>query len=65
MADKNSFLDKCLSIHSLLLQHGIDSGISFKKNELECYITVNGKSKKYTSDDDINIDTEFLVLEKF
>ena len=65
MADKNSFLDKCLSIHSLLLQHGIDSGISFKKNESECFITVNGKSKRYTSDDDIDIDTEFSVIEKF
>ena len=62
MADKNSFLDKCLSIHSLLLQHGIDSGISFKKNESECFITVN---KRYTSDDDIDIDTEFSALEKF
>ena len=65
MADKNSFLDKCLSIHSLLLQHGIDSGISFKKNESECFITVNGKSKKYVSNDKIDIDAEFQVLEKF
>lgn len=63
--DKNSFLDKCLSIHSLLLQNGVDSGITFKKNESECFITVNGKSKRYTSDDDIDIDTEFSALEKF
>ena len=65
MADKNSFLDKCLSIHSLLLQHGVDSGISFKKNESECFITVNGKSRRYVSNDVIDIDTEVSALEKF
>lgn len=65
MADKNSFLYKCLSIHSLLLQHGIDSGICFKQNESECYITVNGKSKRYVSNDVIDIDTEVSALEKF
>lgn len=65
MTDKTSFLDKCLSIHSLLLQHGIDSGISFKQNESRCFITVNGKSKEYSSGDNIDIATEFSVLEKF
>lgn len=65
MADKTSFLDKCLSIHSLLLQHGIDSGIIFKQNESECFITVNGKSKRYVSNDDIDVVAEFSALEKF
>ena len=65
MADKNSFLDKCLTIHSLLLQHGVNSGISFKQNESKCIITVNNKSMTFSAGDEIDTDKAVSALEKF
>lgn len=65
MADKNSFLDKCLSIHSRLLTDGVASGIKFRANESECTITANNKSMTFTESSEIDIDSVIRAFEKF